>query len=216
MLVSVDIRVTELLCARVCHELASPIGAINNGIEMIEEFDDSMLPEALPLIGTSAKIAASRLNFYRMAYGGAGTNSIGSFSDLKELADAIFQESRITMRWPADGIVPEFEDGCGKMLLNLFPLAAETLPRGGVLSVAVDDAGGGLRMIVSAEGEGPRISEELGLAMAPDAAIDTLTPRNIHAYFTTQLASRLDTRIDVDEGTEGRIAFSVILTRTRA
>ena len=72
MLDFVDLRISELLSSRLCRELASPVGAINNGIEMIEEFDDSMLPDALPLIGSSAKMVAARLSFYRMPYGAAG------------------------------------------------------------------------------------------------------------------------------------------------
>ncbi|MDD9929471.1 MAG: hypothetical protein OXR03_26890 [Rhodospirillaceae bacterium] len=94
MLDFVDLRISELLSSRLCHELASPVGAINNGIEMIEEFDESMLPDALPLIGSSAKMVAARLAFYRMAYGAAGNQSIASFEDLVALADAYFDEGR--------------------------------------------------------------------------------------------------------------------------
>ena len=81
------------------------MGAINNGIEMIEEFDESMLPDALPLIGSSAKLVASRLSFYRMAYGAAGNQSIASFADLKDLANAYFDEGRTTLSWLDDPVL---------------------------------------------------------------------------------------------------------------
>ena len=83
------------------------MGAINNGIEMIEEFDESMLPDALPLIGSSAKMVAARLAFYRMAYGGAGIQSLASFSEIKDLANAYFTEGRTVLSWPDSPILPE-------------------------------------------------------------------------------------------------------------
>lgn len=208
-----DLRITELLSSRLCHEFASPIGAINNGIEMIEEFDDSMLPDALPLIGSSAKMVAARLSFYRMAYGAAGNQSIVSFADLMALANAYFAEGRTTLIWPDSAIAPSLADGWAKLLLNMLPLAADTLPRGGELMISLDEESGHCRIAVSAVGEGARVSEECRLAMVPDVSLDTLTPRSIHAYFTSRLAARLGTEIVSGESTEGRIEFSVDLTR---
>lgn len=208
-----DLRITELLSARLCHELASPVGAINNGIEMIEEFDDSMLPDALPLIGSSAKLVAARLTFYRMAYGSAGNQSIASFADVMDLANAYFEEGRTTLSWPENPVVPEMDDGWAKLLLNLLPLAAETLPRGGGLTVSFDDEATALRMIVSAQGVSSRVSEECGRALVPGVSLDELTPRSIHAYFVTRLASRLETSIEIDDTVDDQILFSVRMSR---
>ncbi|NKB56604.1 MAG: hypothetical protein GKS00_09725 [Alphaproteobacteria bacterium] len=213
MLDFVDMRITELLCSRLCHELASPIGAINNGIEMIEEFDDSMLPDALPLIGSSAKLVAARLNFYRMAYGAAGNNSIASYSDMKQLADSYFEEGRTQLMWPGDPMVPDLGNGWGKLLLNMLPLAADTLPRGGSLSVAFEEATASLRMSVTAEGEGPRISEECGQALLPETSPEILTPRSVHAYFVSRLAKQLQSALEVAQEGTGPIEFSARLTR---
>lgn len=209
----VDMRITELLCSRLCHELASPIGAINNGIEMIEEFDESMLPDALPLIGSSAKLVAARLSFYRMAYGSAGATSITSFGDMKHLADSYFEEARTRLVWPDSPIAPEFEDGWAKLLLNLLPLSADTLPRGGALEISFDEAVDGMRIAVTAVGETPRISDECRAAMAEDASKDGLTPRSVHAFFVCRLVEQLQSSLDVEEAADGQIAFSVQLKR---
>ena len=208
MPVLVDMRVMELLCSRLCHELASPVGAINNGIEMIEEFDQSMLPEALPLIADSARLAAARLKFYRMAYGLAGTRSIESLDEIKSLVEALLLDGRSTLRWPEGVVVAALEDGWGKLLLNLIPLAQEALPRGGLLDIEFGAAGRGLEMAVTACGEGARYQEECLDALAADAAVDDLTPRTVHAYFVAGLAHRLNSRIDVDAGNADRITFS--------
>ena len=207
----VDMRLTELLCSRLCHELASPVGAINNGIEMIEEFDDSMLSDALPLIGSSAKFVAARLSFYRMAYGAAGTHSLGSFADVKELVEAYFADSRTKISWPTDATIPELREGWGKLLLNLLSLAADTLPRGGVISVAFHDEADGHRLIVAAEGEGARISKECGEAMVPDVPLASLTPRSVHAYFVCRLSDRFGAGLCADDDASGRIVFTVRL-----
>ena len=201
-----DLRITELLSSRLCHELASPVGAINNGIEMIEEFDESMLPDALPLIGSSAKMVSARLSFYRMAYGAAGTQSIASFADLVALADDYFADGRTALTWPET--VPDLENGWGKLLLNLLPLAADTLPRGGTLKVSVAGDASSLVMRVDAEGEGARLSDECRAAMAPEASLDDLTPRSVHAYFVARLARRLSLGIDIEACGPDAIGFS--------
>jgi len=71
----VEMRVVELLNARLCHELVSPVGAINNGVELLGEEDPDFVRDAIQLIGQSARKASQRLQFYRFAY---GTNVSGS------------------------------------------------------------------------------------------------------------------------------------------
>ncbi len=209
-----DMQITGLLCSRLCHELAGPIGAINNGIEMIEEFDDSMLPDALPLIGASAKLVAARLSFYRMAYGAAGTQAVASVEDIMELANPYFSEGRIELFWPAESVdSPVFEDGWGRLFLNLLPLAADTLPRGGTLSTLIEDDSQGIRFFVIAEGEAPRIPDECDHAMSDGVRLEELTPRSVHAYFVSRLSNNLKSTIDVKSSTAGRIEFSVRLAR---
>src|SRR5260370_22571067 len=73
----IDLRVLELLTARLCHELSGPIAAVNNGVELLTEDipatgpspATSFVHDAVTLVGDSARQAASRLQFYRFAYG---------------------------------------------------------------------------------------------------------------------------------------------------
>ena len=75
------LELAALLCSRVCHDLISPVGAIVNGLEVL---DDNPKPEdrdfALDLIRKSAKTASARLQFCRLAFGAAG--SAGAQIDL--------------------------------------------------------------------------------------------------------------------------------------
>jgi histidine phosphotransferase ChpT len=208
-----DFQVTELPCSRLCHELASPVGAINNGIEMIEEFDESMLPDAMPLIGSSARLVADRLKFYRMAYGRAGTRSVSSDSDIRDLAEAYLSDGRSTLDWPAPPAMAQYPDGWGKLLLNLVPLATETLPRGGAIRFRFADLGGKFRIAVECEGKGARIPEECLAALSPDVAIDALTPRSVHAYFLSRLARRMGSEVVVEAAKEDVLTLSMTLSR---
>lgn len=194
-----EIRVTELLCARLCHELASPVGAINNGIEMIQEFDESMMPDAMPLIASSASLVAERLKFYRMAYGRAGTESVISDSDVRDLATGYLSDGRSRLDWPVGTGIPEWPKGWGKLVLNLLPLTTETLPRGGTIRLVFEDSAETMRISIVAQGEGARVPEECRIALETGADIDQLTPRSVHAYFLARLAARLTTRVEVDD-----------------
>src|SRR5260221_13632560 len=73
-----DIRILELLSARLCHELISPVGAIGNGVELLGEDDPDFVRDAVALIGQSAKKAAQRLQFYRFAYGTLTAGTTGT------------------------------------------------------------------------------------------------------------------------------------------
>ena len=79
-----DPRVVELLCARLCHDLISPVSAISNGVELITEMGESMSGEAMALIGGSVGEASRKLQYFRMAFGSAR----GSSGQSATLADA--------------------------------------------------------------------------------------------------------------------------------
>ena len=121
-------RVLELLNARLCHELISPVGAINNGVELMaeEEADAHFQRDAMKLIANSARTAGRRLNFYRFAYG-SGRGSTGKDAALllgrrQGQADWTDAASALPVEWR-------------RLACNMVVLAAEALPRGGSLQV---------------------------------------------------------------------------------
>src|SRR5258708_37217221 len=69
-----DLDFAALLVSRVCHDLVSPVGAVVNGLEVLEdETDPAMRADALRLVASSAEQAAARLQFARIAFGAAGS-----------------------------------------------------------------------------------------------------------------------------------------------
>src|SRR4051812_40758706 len=89
----IDLRVLELLAARLCHDLIGPVSAIGNGVELLSEDDPEFLSEAVALVGDSARKANARLQFYRFAYGFGGGGMAGPAPHL--LVTEFFAESRI-------------------------------------------------------------------------------------------------------------------------
>ena len=132
-----------LLCSRVCHDVISPVGAIINGLEVLDgEQDEEMRTVAMELIKKSAMSASARLQFCRLAFGAAGSfGALIDTGDAEKVARDIFANGRTVLQW-----------NCGrrmasrasvKLLLNLCLIAASAVPRGGVVAVDIsgeDDA----------------------------------------------------------------------------
>jgi len=200
--IEVDFRVLELLCGRLCHELISPVGAINNGVELLDEDDPEFVKEAMALIGQSARKAGQRLQFYRFAYGtaGAGTTPI----DGREISAALLDGGKVSCAWTAEAanLAPHWQ----RLACNLLLLAAEMLPRGGAVRVRPLDGG----IEVTAEGETVNITDELRAALEPGMPIDALTPRTVHAYYTARLAQHVGARLALAGSEPGRGVLTAV------
>jgi histidine phosphotransferase ChpT len=197
----VEFRVVELLNARLCHELISPVGAINNGVELLDDEDPDFARDAIKLIGQSARKAGQRLQFYRFAYGSSASASASG----KELATALLEGGKVRCDWaPAAAALPvEWQ----RLACNLVVLAAEVLPRGG--AVIVRPAGQGATGVdVIAEGDSINLTPELRAALDPAGAVDQLSPRTIHAYFTSRLAGTMGAVLRLGESEPQRLQFS--------
>ena len=98
-----DLDLAALLCSRVCHDVISPVGAITNGLELLEVEDDETMREmAMDLVKKSAKQASAKLQFCRIAFGAAG--SAGSLIDMGEAGDvarAFVGEEKVKLDWQA-------------------------------------------------------------------------------------------------------------------
>jgi histidine phosphotransferase ChpT len=150
------VDLASLLCSRLCHDLMSPIGALNNGIELLaDETDPDMREKCLELLADSARASANKLKFFRLAFGAAG--GFGEEIDTHEAEIALEglfgPERRIELGWVVkDEKLPK---DAVKLLLNLGMLAGDALVRGGRLDVAAERRSGEVELAVRAEG--PRI-----------------------------------------------------------
>jgi len=196
-----EFRVLELLASRLCHELISPVGAINNGVELLTDGDAGFVQDATALIGQSARRAAMRLQFYRFAYGAGGVG--GGAPDAKALVAGILEGGKVRCDWPAefDALPPPWQ----KLVCNLTLLTAEILPRGGTVTLA--RAGNGVS--ATAAGEALNLTPELKAALAPAADVATLTARTVQAYFTARYAEHVGATLTL-AATEKSATFNAV------
>jgi histidine phosphotransferase ChpT len=199
---TIDLRVLELLTARLCHELSGPVAAINNGVELLAEEGSDFAAAAAALIGDSARRAGNRLQFYRFAY---------SFSHRApntgpapyELAAAFFGASRIVCDYPAEVRVLPLD--WQKLACNLLLVGADALPRGGRLVLAARP------LTLKASGEAAVLLSQTRDALMLSTPCLELTTRTVQPYFTGLLARMLDCRlIATAEPREVRLAAAAV------
>src|SRR5437868_14170938 len=121
------LELAALLCSRVCHDLISPVGAIVNGLEVL---DDNPKPEdrnfALELIKKSAKTASARLQFCRLAFGAAGSAGAQiDLSDAETMARAFIEDDKTKLVWNLPRML--LPKNRVKMLLNMLIIASQTI-----------------------------------------------------------------------------------------
>ncbi len=202
MATNIDLRISELLAARLCHELAGPITALTNAADLLSEPGSELDQETLALLDESAQRASNRLQFYRFAYGFSG----GSWSGIpaSELANRYFLGSQLACNFadPVSGLpLPQQRLGC-----NLLICGAEIITHGGRLTL--DIAGSGLRL--EAEGDGASLTYEQSEALTLATPIEGLGPRTVHAFFTGLLARAEGWRLAAEMPAPGRVHLTTV------
>src|SRR4030088_3801347 len=162
------IELAALLCSRVCPDLISPVGAIVNGLEVL---DDNPKPDdrefALDLIRKSAKTASARLQFCRLAFGAAGSSGAQiDLGDAQTMARGHLEDAKTTIVWNLPRIL--LPKNRVKLLLNMMVIAQQTIPRGGVLTVDSIGEGEGIGFRVSAAGLNARMPQNIADLLRSD------------------------------------------------
>ena len=179
----------SLLCSRLCHDLLSPIGALNNGIELLtDEHDPAMRAQCLELLADSARASANKLKFFRLAFGAAGGfgDQIAT-SEAKAAIEGIFVSGgRVELGWLVEA--ETLPKGAIKLLLNLALIAGDALVRGGRLDVGAEKRDGTIEIVIKGQGERILLDPELRAALLGQADEATLAPRQAAAWMAHKLA----------------------------
>ncbi len=175
-------RILELMASRICHDLVSPVGAINNGVELIRDMGEDAMEDAMQLISASASQAATRLKCFRLAYGAAGTDRNIGITEIQDAFNGWVNASHIQLEYePNLGLKFSMPPrGFMKCLLNALILAEECGRGEGKIVVAAMDGNKGIKVVLT----GPRIAFRDGAeaALKGTTAPDDLDPRAVHAY----------------------------------
>ncbi len=201
----------ELLSSRICHDLVSPVGAINNGIEFMEDAGDDAesIKQASELISHSANSAAARLQVFRIAYGGGGRDGNIKPEDIQKAFGALIRiDGKIRQSWDPFGPlgIDAKERGFAKILMCGLVLAMECLPKGGTVFV---DPGTGAETLIKVEGTDATVRDNVEAALARTLDAETLDPRLVHPYTMSFIAETYGYSVTLLNKAEGAIVWSL-------
>ncbi len=180
-----DLDLAALLCSRVCHDVISPVGAIANGLELIDdpEMDAETKETALDMVRSSARTAAAKLKFCRIAFGAAG--SAGALIDMGEageIAKAFVGDEKVKLEWNAPRENRPKQQV--KLLLNMMLMAIAGIPRGGLVTVTVE----GDVFTARAAGDRAKVPDPIAQVLDGTIELTGLDARLVQPYYAKQLA----------------------------
>jgi histidine phosphotransferase ChpT len=181
------LELAALLCSRVCHDLISPVGAIVNGLEVL---DDDPKPEdrefALDLIRKSAKTASARLQFCRLAFGAAGSSGAQiDLGDAQNMARGHLEDGKTKITWNLPRVL--LPKNRVKLLLNMMVIAQQTIPRGGTLTVDPIGEGEAIGFRVAAAGLNARMPQNIAELLS-SGHVTAVDAHAVQPYYTRLLA----------------------------
>ncbi len=193
-----SLDLAALLCSRVCHDVISPVGAIVNGLEVMEdESDPGMKDFALDLIRKSARQASARLQFARIAFGAAGSAGAAiDTGDAELVAKGFFHDDKTRLVWNAQRqLLPKNRV---KLLLNLLVMAAQGIPRGGDIDVTIEGDESASTFIIAASGKNARIPPHAQALLDGEPEGDSVDAHGIQFYYTGLVARASNMRVSLD------------------
>jgi histidine phosphotransferase ChpT len=183
-----SLDLAALLCSRVCHDVISPVGAIVNGLEVLEDESDASMKEfALDLIRKSARQASARLQFARLAFGAAGSAGASiDLGDAESVAKGFFGDDKTQITWTAPRML--LPKNRVKLLLNLVVIAAQAIPRGGMITLNVEGDTKASRFVLAAKGINARIPPHAKALLAGAPESGSVDAHGIQAYYAGMVA----------------------------
>ncbi|MCA6123939.1 histidine phosphotransferase [Bradyrhizobium sp. WSM 1704] len=181
------LELAALLCSRVCHDLISPVGAIVNGLEVL---DDNPKPEdrdfALDLIRKSAKTASARLQFCRLAFGAAGSSGAQiDLGDAQTMAKGHLEDGKLTLSWNLPRLL--LPKNRVKLLLNMLVIAQQTIPRGGTLTIDPVGEGETMSFRITSAGLNARVPQNI-VDLLGGTSSNTVDAHAVQPHYTRLLA----------------------------
>lgn len=207
-----DVKLLELLASKICHDLISPIGAVANGVEFLEEMGADAGDDVTELIAFSAKQASAKLQTLRLAYGAGGADSSIKAEDVHKIFGGfIGGESRVKQDWDPHTLPAALTQtrGFAKILMTTLLLAVDCLPKGGTITLAAEDES---HLSVTATGENAGLKDGVLHALENRTAISDIEPKLVHPYVTGLLARHYGIEIAIDNDTPDIIILKLSLS----
>ena len=194
-------QLSELLLVKFCHDLSGPIGAINNGVELLKE-DSNISKQATELVEGSARDLTARLLFFRHAFGTSNNSSTTKIDFLKELSKNFFSSKKVNVNWinNSSNHDADIPGNLGKLLLNLILSVSGTLIYGGSISVYIEKNQEKYSARIRAEGKMIKADSSLINWLEGKDNKETIDARNVHSYLIYHLINQNNIASKMDLG----------------
>ena len=209
-----DLNFAQMLCSRLCHDLITPIGAINSGFEILQECDDDH-QTLMDLTKSSAETAARRLSLYRTAYGYSGVDMSSKFISIQKFIEDFLTPLKISLKW----------DDCeqcnqnpfllneitiwSKILINSVLLASESLPYGGEIRLTSHNDKTHFKFSFDIQGKFVGFRPELLKALQNELKIEDYTPQVIHGILLLKLLQKLKAKFVINLQKDYQFALEI-------
>lgn len=192
-----------LIASRVCHDVISPVGAIVNGLEILEdEKDEGMRGFAFDLIKKSAAQASARLQFCRIAFGAAGSAAaVLDLGDAEQVARGFIEDQKTKLTWEATRQL--LLKNKVKLLLNLVLVATTTIPRGGVIVVTSQGEGDATAFRIVATGPTARVPANVVDLLEGRAPDDRVDAHVIQPFYAGLVAKAAGMKVTIEAEIDG-------------
>lgn len=179
---------SALLCARICHDLISPVGALGTALEILDDPSNvEMHGDAMDLVRTSSRQASAKLKFLRLALGAGGSApGVIPTAEMMSLSNDMFADSKPDLIWQidSDGI----DKNQARIVMNLIMLAVQAAPRGGTVTISRSSNGDDANFALVSEGPKVRLDASVAKAIAGKVPEDGFDGRSIQPLYASLLA----------------------------
>ena len=217
---AIALKMGQLLCSRLCHDLIGPAAAINAGGELMGEEGEEEVGDVRDLIVESGRQLAGRLTFFRAVFAQGGTRWAGlTYRQARELAEGYLLGGRV--RFDLQATASGHSDktvlpgDTARLLLCLIMLAADALPRGGSVSLRITDRAEETELSLMVCARSVQLADDIMAALHATEA-SAVTPRTIHAYYLSCLANRLGADIVLERASDEALEIRTRVPRRRA
>jgi len=185
------LRLAELVCARMSHDLGGTIGTLAGALELAE--DSAVAAEALALATQAATELRQRLELQRATWG--PTTGPLDLAALRSLAEGLPHGRRCSIDFSALPEGTAFSPSFARVLLNLLLLAGDALNGSGEVTLA----GSGTDLIVAIAGTRAAWPSGLAAVLTSEAAAWAALrdARSLQMPLTALLARALGLRLSL-------------------
>lgn len=209
------LRLAQLLCSRICHDLITPVGAVTNGLEFLETNTGNLDPELLHLIQKSSQNAAQRLMLFRAACSFGGHNLLSTFEKTAQVLAAYLGALKINFIWAnvaADMSKVNLQEQplWGRVFVNLAAILAESAPKGGELNLSFSVVKDQLTVVWEVRGNLTEMKHDNILALTGQLPETDVTPLSIQSYLTFLFLEEMSLRLQLIENASHTIQANLM------